>query len=80
MPFLELAEFLQTRRPAFSKLPHNSPRLTRMDRRISLPAMIHLAQALHKIIGPEFPSPPNALPKLLLGDRSQRALQEIRDD
>jgi hypothetical protein len=28
--------------------------------------MIHLAQALHKIIGPEFPSPPNALSKLLL--------------
>jgi hypothetical protein len=26
-----------------------------MDCRIALLAMIHLAQALHKIIGPEFP-------------------------
>ena len=28
--------------------------------------MTHLAQALHKIIGPQFPSPPNPFPKLLL--------------
>jgi len=75
MPFPELTEFFQSQAPLFQKLPHDSSRLflhrlfqrlARMNRRFPFASMPHLAQALHKIISPKFPSPPDPLPEFLL--------------